>query len=221
MKMIRFLITISTICLVFCSWGCSLTKGFPLLTSNSEEGLDDFRNTIAKMADEMVVNLELPGGQFRGIFKGQIVLLPTTFVKLDDLYMTSSFGRYCAQQLADELHAHGMAVVEVRRMKKVAVQRKSGEFMLSREAKEIVKKCRANTIMMGTYTITPGTAILNVRLIDARTSRVRSISTGIFNRRGNFFINYLVCHAANQPERQAIEIPITSIFHKMAAEDSK
>lgn len=165
-----------------------------------------FKMDLMEVSNKISESLEQQKDQFNS---DKTRIISTTFVNIEDLYITSTFGRYCSQQLSDELLKKGIEVVEVRKLNKVVVERRLGEFGLSRESKEIAQKYRANTIMFGLYTVTPNAVLLNVRLVDAETSKVVAAATKIFDRKENSLVNYLVAHGSNVHNRGAVEVSIS------------
>ncbi len=155
-------------------------------------GMDAIAGILEHMAESLLTNLERYDS-VENTDRTDIILIPTTFVNIDDIYATTSFGRYCSEQLANYLSFKGIRIVEIRKAENILFNRKSGEYGISRMSDEIVKKYNANSIMVGTYTITPTDVLLNVRMVEAdNSSVVRSVTTGQFSRRDNSLVNYLV-----------------------------
>ncbi|MBW1711658.1 MAG: hypothetical protein JRJ59_00710 [Deltaproteobacteria bacterium] len=158
-----------------------------------------FKLEMARLADKISLTLNQGGHSER-----QIVLLPTTFVNLDDLYRTSTFGRLCAEQLAEEMKVRGSEVVELRRSKELFILPQTGELSLSREIEEIYTTYKANALLIGTYTITAQQIILNVRLVKAKENTLMAVGTAFFERRNNLFINSLVLKEAQASREAAV-----------------
>jgi TolB-like protein len=117
-------------------------------------------------------------------------LILTTFVNLDDLYETSGFGRTLTEALSTSLFKQGFGVAEIRKAPGLYVKSKSGELTLTRDATLIAQKQEAQAIVAGTYSLTPTTVIVNVRMIDAGSSDVMSVGALELQRSAN--INYLL-----------------------------
>ncbi|MCP4714014.1 MAG: hypothetical protein GY868_02770 [Deltaproteobacteria bacterium] len=167
-----------------------------------EREVKSVRAKLRRMAEELVGNLEQHERGTR-LQREDILLLSTTFVNIDDLYQTSSFGRYCSEQLANDLSTLGMEVVELRKTNQLMIQEKTGVLGISRVSDEIRKQFKANTLMVGTYTVTPYNVILNVRLVDAdsKKSRVRCAATGDLRRKNNLLVNYLLARISSLKTR--------------------
>jgi len=117
-------------------------------------------------------------------------LILTTFVNLDDLYETSGFGRTLTEALSTSLFKQGFGIAEIRKAPGLYVKSKSGELTLTRDASLIAQKQEAQAIVAGTYSLTPTTVIVNVRMIDAGSSDVISVGALELQRSAN--INYLL-----------------------------
>ena len=158
-----------------------------------EKGAKNIALRLGLMAEELIKKLEDPSNVNQAD-RSEILLIPTTFVSIDNIYETTSFGRYCSEQLANILSARGIQVIEIRKLENIIIREQFGEYGLSRISNEVTKENRANSIMVGTYTVTPVDVILNVRIIKAENgeSLVRSAATGWFNRQNNFLVNYLI-----------------------------
>ena len=107
---------------------------------------------------------------YRGTNPGPIGV--TTFVNLDDLYATSSFGRMLSEQVMSELTMRGYDVIELRHMDALQFLSNEGEFALSRENGFVRKERELGGIVVGTYVASPERVYLNARLLDPTTSKV-------------------------------------------------
>jgi TolB-like protein len=117
-------------------------------------------------------------------------LVFTTLVNLDDLRQTSKFGRAMSESLATRLFQHGYGVVELRKIENILVADKSGELVLSRETKRLAAEHEADAIVAGTYSMTPGTVIINVKVLDVGSQEV--LSVGGLELQRSYTINYLL-----------------------------
>ena len=109
---------------------------------------------------------------YRGTDPGPIGI--TTFVNLDDLYSTSSFGRMVAEQLMSELAMKGYDIVELRHSDALQFLSSAGEFALSRQVSAVRPERNLGGVIVGTYVASPERVYLNARLLDPRSSVVLS-----------------------------------------------
>ncbi len=117
-------------------------------------------------------------------------LIFTTIVNLNNLDQTSKFGRALSESLATSLFQYGFHVIELRKAGAIMVKDKTGELILSRESKELGKEQKADAIVAGTYSLTPKSIIINIKLLAAGTQEVLSVAGMELNRSLN--INYLL-----------------------------
>ncbi|MFA6901327.1 MAG: FlgO family outer membrane protein, partial [Desulfurivibrionaceae bacterium] len=125
----------------------------------------------------------------RGVGGGQRLIL-TTVVDLDNLYTTTRLGRTLTEALSTSLFRHGFGVVEIRKSAELLIRDNRGELMLTRDAKLLAKQQQAAAILTGTYSLTPTTVILNLKLLDAGSQQVLSVAGLELQRSRN--INYLL-----------------------------
>lgn len=109
---------------------------------------------------------------YRGTDPGPIGI--TTFVNVDDLYSTSTFGRMVSEQLMSELAMRGYDIVELRHTDALQFLSSAGEFALSRNAAAVRPTRDLGGVVVGTYVSSPERVYMNARLIDPRSSVVLS-----------------------------------------------
>jgi len=98
----------------------------------------------------------------------------TTFVNIDDLYTSSTFGRMVGEQLMSELAMKGFDVVELRHADALQFLDSSGEFALSRDVRAVRGHRNLAAVVVGTYVVSPERVYVNARLIEPSTSLVLS-----------------------------------------------
>ena len=107
---------------------------------------------------------------YRGTNPGPIGV--ATFVNVDDLYSTSTFGRMYAEQVMSELAMRSYDVVELRHSDALQFLADSGEFALSRDIAMVRRARDLGGIVVGTYAVSPVRVYVNARLIDPASSIV-------------------------------------------------
>lgn len=112
---------------------------------------------------------------YRGMNPGPIGV--TTFVNLDDLYTTSTFGRVYGEQLMSELTMRGFDVVELRHSDALQFLSDSGEFALSRDIAAVRRERDLGALVVGTYVASPVRVYVNARLVDPSSSLVISAAS--------------------------------------------
>lgn len=112
---------------------------------------------------------------YRGTNPGPIGV--TTFVNIDDLYATSTFGRVLGEQLMSELAMRGFDVIELRHADALQFLNNEGEFALSRESGSVRRERKLGGVVVGTYVVSPDRVYLNSRLLDPTSSMILSAAS--------------------------------------------
>lgn len=136
---------------------------FPLSSDGANESVGRFKTSyLAEQIDKY----------YRGTNPGPLGV--TTFVNIDDLYNTSTFGRMIGEQLMSELAMRGFDVVELRHADALQFLNTGGEFALSRDVAAIRRERDLGGVVVGTYVVSPVRVYLNARLVDPTSSMVLS-----------------------------------------------
>jgi len=109
---------------------------------------------------------------FRGNLNSPIGVV--TFVDIDNLNETSSFGRMVAEQLMSEMVMLGYNVIEMRKSEVIHIMAREGEFGLSRDLEVLRPYQDLSGIVVGTYVDSPERVYLNARVLDPRSGLIRS-----------------------------------------------
>ncbi|MCB0317145.1 MAG: hypothetical protein KDD56_00205 [Bdellovibrionales bacterium] len=131
---------------------------------------DDSEHTVGRFKTAYIV--AQIDNYYRGTNPGPIGV--TTFVNVDDLTTTSTFGRMYAEQVMSELAMRGFDIVELRHADALQFMSTTGEFALSRDVAAIRRERDLGGIVAGTYVVSPDRVYVNARLLDPATSIVLS-----------------------------------------------
>ena len=101
-------------------------------------------------------------------------ILVASFVNIDDLDESSTFGRVVSEQFASRFKQKGYTTIEMKLRTNVFIKAGSGEFLLSRELAEIGTKHRAQAVVVGTYAVASNRVYLTARVINVSDGRVLS-----------------------------------------------
>lgn len=188
--MMNRLTTCMLLVLVLMSSGCFYEKssGTVSVTSPDFFGFSDY------LARQLVENRFHGGG-----VKGERIIL-TSMVNLEDLYATSAFGRTMTESLSTTLFKYGFRVAEIRKTPSVFIRNQEGEMVLSRDVALLAENQAVHGIISGTYSLTPTTVIINVRLLDAASQEVLSVAGMELQRSRN--INYLLTERGSFTDMQ-------------------
>jgi TolB-like protein len=95
----------------------------------------------------------------------EYVLTVSSFVNLNNLYQTSSLGRYLGEQLIGELQTAGFGVIDIRKSNGLMIREHYGEYGLSRDMSELSRDHDSQAIVVGTYMYANGQILLNARIL--------------------------------------------------------
>lgn len=110
----------------------------------------------------------------------EYVIAVSSFVNLNDLYRTSSLGRFFSEQLISDLQQAGAEVIEVRKSPAIMIKEGAGEYGLSRDIEELSYVQDAQAMIVGTYTFVENQLFVNVRLIGNSDNKVLSSASLVF-----------------------------------------
>jgi hypothetical protein len=99
-------------------------------------------------------------------------ILITTLVNNDNFDESSSFGRSFQNNIAAGFVKRGYEVKTLNLRKKMLVEPRKGEIMLTREAKELACAQRGQAIVVGTYTMANRIMYLSIRLISPSSQTI-------------------------------------------------
>ncbi|OHB82570.1 MAG: hypothetical protein A2Z38_08610 [Planctomycetes bacterium RBG_19FT_COMBO_48_8] len=101
-------------------------------------------------------------------------ILVASFVNIDALDESSTFGRVTAEQFASRFKQRNYTTIEMKLRTNVFIREGSGELLLSREVAEISSKHRAQAVVVGTYAVASKRVYLTARVINVSDGRVLS-----------------------------------------------
>lgn len=92
-------------------------------------------------------------------------LIVMSFVNVDDLSMSSRFGRIIGQQYAAEVSDDGYKVVEILMSDYVTIEKMQGEFLLSRDVTTIGEMHDADAVVVGTYAMGSSNVYVTAKVV--------------------------------------------------------
>jgi TolB-like protein len=152
-------------------------------TSGPLPAANGFKAHIQGLANQLVGNAD-PKSE-------EAFYLVGSFLNLNDLSETSPLGRLIAESLIHELQVRSWRIFEPRLMQHVMIN-PSGEFALSRDAKQLRESFGISGVITGTFAATGPHMVINARVINTQTG--------------------LVVSSAH------MQIPASEFTHRMAAE---
>jgi TolB-like protein len=102
-------------------------------------------------------------------------LIVASFVNVNNLEESSSFGRIIAEQIASRFAQRGQRVIELKlRQTSIFISEGKGEFMLSRDLREISRNHNASAVVVGTYADGGDRLYVSARIVRPADSMVIS-----------------------------------------------
>lgn len=118
-------------------------------------------------------------------------IVVASFVDLDDLERTSSFGRTTAQQVGSRLGQQGYRVIEARLADSLALERRQGEFLLTRDARRVLTNSYdAHSALVGCYSNAGSSVFVSARVVRLSDNAVMGAYEYYIPRDGE--VNYLL-----------------------------
>ncbi|MDM8552617.1 FlgO family outer membrane protein [Desulfobacterales bacterium HSG2] len=101
-------------------------------------------------------------------------VLMASFVNIDNLEESSTFGRSIAEYIGTRFTQNGYKVIEMKLRKSIFMKRGAGEFLLSRDLKLISTRHNAQAIVVGTYSVAKSVIYVSARIIKLSDSSILS-----------------------------------------------
>jgi TolB-like protein len=99
-------------------------------------------------------------------------LIAASFVNIDDLEQPASLGRIVSEEVSSRFTQRGYSVIEMLLRHNVFIKQNSGEFLLSREVRNLSTAHDAQAVIVGTYAVGRKKLYVTARLIRAADSVV-------------------------------------------------
>jgi len=165
---------------------CLRPSELPIVGANSAPG--KFASRMIFLADQLERNVD------HKIINASYLI--GSFVDLNDMSKSSPMGRLIAENLMHELQVRSWKIFEPRLMQNFMIN-EGGEFVLSRDVKQLKTKFGVSGVVAGTYVVSGDYTVVNARVINADTGMV--ISSGQIQIPSNWFADSLMTVSTNRP----------------------
>lgn len=165
---------------------CLRPNELPIIQANSAPG--KFSSRMIFLADQLERNIDhkLPNASY----------MIGSFVDLNNMGTTNPMGRLIAENLMHELQVRSWRIFEPRLMKNFMIN-EGGEFVLSRDVKQLQDKFGVTGVVVGTYVMSGDYAIVNARVVNVESSMV--VSSGQIQIPSSWFSDSLMSVSHNRP----------------------
>lgn len=99
-------------------------------------------------------------------------LLVGSFVNINNMETSSALGRITSEQIGSRFAQKGFTVVEMKLRNNVLIRENSGEFVLSREVRELAQTHNAHAVIAGTYAVGRQAVYFSARVVRVSDSRI-------------------------------------------------
>lgn len=128
-------------------------------------------NYLIDKNHEAVDHLLLAGS---GPLNKNVPVIVATLVDIDKLEETSRLGRVVSEQVATRLSQKGYKPIELKLRDNLFIRQNGGEFLLSREIKDIAASHKTESVIVGTYSPSDSYVYINLKVIDTKDNTVRA-----------------------------------------------
>jgi len=135
---------ISACVALFAFIGCAANQGYAPAPSNHIL-TGDLVSSGYTIADTLLTQSKYE------MDKNSSNILVASFVNINNLTESSTLGRLLAEQVSSRLSQRGYKVIDMRMRDSVFMEEGKGEFLLSRDLKEVAKNHKATAAVVGTY----------------------------------------------------------------------
>lgn len=107
------------------------------------------------------------------IGKAGPLMLSASFVNVNRLEESSPLGRIIAEQISSRMAQNGFPVLEMKlRQHSIYIREGEGEFLLSRQLKEISASQDSELLIVGTYAVAEKSIYISARIVNADDSTI-------------------------------------------------
>ncbi len=105
-------------------------------------------------------------------------MLVSTIADVNKVNSSSALGRTISEQLSAHLAEEGYKVAQMKLRQGITIQQggltdsSAGEFLLSRDVREVAGEHKASAAITGTYSVAADHVLVNLQLIDLRTGNL-------------------------------------------------
>ncbi|SIO30514.1 FlgO family outer membrane protein [Halodesulfovibrio marinisediminis] len=128
--------------------------------------LPELRFEPSSLSAENFMAADVIAEQMSGKVSRNSPVLIASMVQLSDFRHSSMLGRLVMQQISSRISQFGYSVIESRLKKEYSIIPKEGEFILTRDVSELMKKeYNAQVVLVGSYVPTPYRVYVSIRLL--------------------------------------------------------
>ncbi|ROH86167.1 hypothetical protein ED236_06870 [Pseudomethylobacillus aquaticus] len=131
---------------------------------------EEFINRNHKAVDSLTT-------QMSGKVHKDYPIVISTIVNMNQLSQTSSFGRLLTEQISGRFTQQKYSVVEMKMRNDVLIKDDQGEFLLTRELKDLATSVSSQAVVVGTYAVNGTDVFVNLKVVQPNTNLVLAASS--------------------------------------------
>ena len=137
-----------------------------------EAAVYEFIRTNHEAADQLLANMPAPAAASSTGSGGTILV--ATLADINRLEQSSALGRMISENISSRFAQRGRSVVEMKLRGSVFVRNNQGEFLLTREIKELAREYDADAVVVGTYTDGSSFVFVSLKIIDPASGVIKA-----------------------------------------------
>ncbi|MEA1917546.1 MAG: FlgO family outer membrane protein [Campylobacterota bacterium] len=142
----------------------ALDSYYKINTNVSDAGI--VNQFVSSMSDQLTQNKDIDN------ISGTHIAI-TSFVNIDNFDKTSKLGNIVTENLIHEMQIRGYKIIDYKTRKGIKID-KQGDFIFSRDIKNLTQSLKINYVLSGTCTNYMGGIVINARIVDLKTHLVLS-----------------------------------------------
>lgn len=137
-----------------------------------EAGKNAFVQANYRAVGELMQRYGLPASVNNRPESAAAPFIVATVANIDQLEQSSTLGRLISEQVSSRLSQMGQQVVELKLRNGIYMKRNEGEFLLTREIKEVATAHRAQAVVLGTYAESASYIHVSLKLVNPANSMI-------------------------------------------------
>lgn len=126
---------------------------------------NDFIGQNQKAVDNLVLQLSTKTPK-------DYPIIVSTVVNMNQLSASSSFGRLLTEQISGRFTQQKFSVIEMKLRNDLLIKDNQGEFLLTRELKDLAKSVSSQAVVVGTYAENSIDVYVNLKVVQPNTNLV-------------------------------------------------
>lgn len=172
MRALSLGVCLAVACLGLAGCETALRNGDAPEPTYEEAGKNAFVLANYQAVNELMKRYGLPASVSNRPEAAAAPFIVATVASIDQLEQSSTLGRLISEQVSSRLSQMGQQVVELKLRNGIYMKRNEGEFLLTREIKEVATAHRAQAVVLGTYAESASYIHVSLKLVNPANSMI-------------------------------------------------